>query len=217
MESMPLGASYHTGKDLLPTHVICSTPKINKTGMAKLHISPNGQDYLGEGFPFEFTPPTDIYRIAPQSGPKENESRVKLIGGGWKESKDTVYAKIGNFDLQPINKDKVVNSLWSQEEYLGSMLMTKNDLRLFRMVQRKLEEGESVQTVWSTAPKAPHAKQTPGGPVFVTAGQVIQLDVVQDDRRMLEAEGEVVISAKTTDDVGVESSATPAPTSLVVE
>lgn len=202
MESMPLGASYH-GKDVLPTHVICPTPKMNSIGVGKVHISPNAQDYLGDGFTFEFTQPVDIYRIAPQSGPKESESRVKLIGGGFKESKDNVYAKIGNFDLEPIAKDKVVQALWSQEDYLSSMLMTKTDLRLFRMVQRHLEQGESVQTVWSRTPQAPHSTTTPGGPVFVTAGMVVELDVVTSDKRMLEdqtttTQGETTAQAPTT-------------------
>jgi hypothetical protein len=195
MESMPLGASYH-GKDVLPTHVICPTPKMNAIGTGKLQISPNALDYLGEGFTFEFTQPADIYRIAPQSGPKESESRVKIIGSGFKESKDTVYAKIGNFDLEPIAKEKVMSAVWSQEDYLSSMLMNKSDLRLFRVVQRHLENNEAVQTVWSRTPQAPHAQSTPGGPVFVTAGQVVELDVMdQNGKRFLD--GEPIATAVT--------------------
>jgi hypothetical protein len=97
-------------------------------------VSPNGQDYATEGFHFEFTDEVDIYRIAPQSGPKQTESRVKLIGGGFKQATDVVYAKIGTFDLEPIAKEQIINKLWSQEEYLSSMLMTNDDLRTFRAV-----------------------------------------------------------------------------------
>ena len=75
--------------------------------------------------------------------------------------------------------------LWNQEEYLSTMLMNKDDLRTFRAVQTKLYEGESVQTVWSNTPNAPYPDKTPGGPVFVTAGQVVKLDIVSDSRRML--------------------------------
>ena len=106
MESIPIGTGYGDGTNVvLPTHIICPSAKMNNKGVGKIHISPNGQDYTGEGFTFEYTDFTDIFRIAPQSGPKENESRVKLVGGGFKQSKETVYAKIGNFDLEPIAKD----------------------------------------------------------------------------------------------------------------
>ena len=60
--------------------------------------------------------------------------------------------------------------LWSQEVYLASMLMNKDDLRTFRAVQTKLTQGQSVQTVWSKTPNAPYPTKTPGGPVFITAG-----------------------------------------------
>ena len=64
------------------------------------------------------------------------------------------------------------------------MLMNKDDLRMFRAVQTKLTEGQGVQTVWSRTPNAPTPQKTPGGPVFVTAGQVIKLDIVSNDRRL---------------------------------
>ena len=187
MESLPIGTSYGDGeKTVLPTHIICPSAKMSKSGLGKIQISPNGFDYTTEGFTFEYTDPTDIFRIAPQSGPKEFESRVKLIGGGIKQSKETVYAKIGNFDLEPIAKDQIIEKLWNQVDYLSSMLMKTDDLRMFRAVQTKLTEGQSVQTVWSRTPNAPNPTKTPGGPVFVTAGQVIKLDIVSNDRRMLD-------------------------------
>ena len=106
MESLPVGTGYGDGKNVvLPTHIICPSAKMDKSGVGRIEISPNGQDYTGEGFTFEYTDPVDIFRIAPQSGPKDLESRVKLVGGGFKQSKETVYAKIGNFDLEPIAKD----------------------------------------------------------------------------------------------------------------
>ena len=45
-----------------------------------------------------------------------------------------MYAKVGNFELEPIAKDQIVMKLWSQEEYLSSMMMNKEDLRTFRAV-----------------------------------------------------------------------------------
>lgn len=142
---MPLGAGYRSdGKASLPSHIICPSPKMDRKGPAKLQISANGQDYTSEGFAFEFTEEVDTYRVAPQSGPKQTESKVKLIGGGFKQATDEVYAKFGTFDLEPIAKEQIINKLWSQEEYLSSMLMGKDDLRTFRLVQTRLEQGETV-------------------------------------------------------------------------
>ena len=104
------------------------------TGKGRIQISPNGQDYVSEGFAFEFTEVIDVVRIAPQSGPKEEGGKFKLVGTGWKQAKETVYAKMGNFELEPIAKEQILMKLWSQEEYLSSMLMNKDDLRTFRAV-----------------------------------------------------------------------------------
>jgi hypothetical protein len=57
------------------------------------------------------------------------------------------------------------------------MLMNEEDLRTFRAVQTKMTAGQSVQSVWSKTPNAPYPKETPGGPVFITAGQVVTIDV----------------------------------------
>ena len=178
MERIPLGSFYQRTftRENLPTHIICPSPQMDgKGGSGRVQISPNGVDYTGEGFPFELTPPADIYRVAPQSGPIPGESKVKLIGGGFKEAKGTVYAKMGNFELEPISKDQCKVNPWNQDEYLGSMLMTRDDLRTFKAVQTRLSPGEQVQSVWSRTATAPHPTSTPGGPVFVTAGQVIEL------------------------------------------
>ena len=58
------------------------------------------------------------------------------------------------------------------------MLMTHNDLRMFKVVQRRLEEKESVQSLHIRAVETVDAAHTHGGPVFMSVGQVIQLDVV---------------------------------------
>ena len=55
-----------------------------------------------------------------------------------------VYAKVGTFDLEPIAKEQIVQRLWSQEEYLSSMMMNKDDLRTFRLVQTHLDHEEPV-------------------------------------------------------------------------
>ena len=86
MEKLPLGSSYSSNgeKAPLPDHVVCPSAKMEGSGIGKLEVSANGVDYEGSGFAFEFLDPADVYRIAPQSGPKESGGRIKFIGGGLK-------------------------------------------------------------------------------------------------------------------------------------
>jgi len=88
METIPLGSSYTRNgeKALLPDHVVCPSPRMDQIGAGKIEVSANGVDYDGAGFPFEFEEMADVYRIAPQSGPKDSGSRIKFIGGGLKSN-----------------------------------------------------------------------------------------------------------------------------------
>ena len=80
----------------LPNHITCPTPRFPKNGKGKLEISVNGVDYNG-GFDFEFHEPLDVYRITPQSGPRDFNTNVKLIGSGYLETAEVALAKFGNF------------------------------------------------------------------------------------------------------------------------
>lgn len=91
---------------------------MSEIGKGKLEISANGVDYDGAGFSFEFEESADVYRIAPQSGPKETGGKIKLVGGGLR-SNSQLYAKIGNFKLEPIHKEQVLNAVWNLDEHLS--------------------------------------------------------------------------------------------------
>ena len=86
MERIPIGSGYENNRKqlALPTHIICPSAKFDVTGKGRIQISPNGQDYVSEGFSFEYTEVVDIARIAPQSGPKDETGKVKLVGIGFK-------------------------------------------------------------------------------------------------------------------------------------
>ena len=120
-----------------------------------------------------------MFRIAPQSGPKETGGKIKIIGGGL-TSTSQLYTKIGNYKLEPIHREKVAQQLWSLDEYLNSQLMTHQDLRTFKAVQHKLEEKQKVQSLMIRTVGAPEPSETHGGPVFMSVGQVLQLDTVED-------------------------------------
>ena len=96
--------------------------------------------------------------------------------------------------------------MWSLDQYLDSMLMNKQDLRQFKVVQRKLEEKESVETIYIRASEAPTPSQTHGGPVFMALGEVVELDVVGDHpKRRLDEE---VAATNSTDDTAKANNAT---------
>lgn len=109
METLPIGMSYAKNGESapLPDHIVCPSAKMDGHGMGKIEISANGVDYDGVGFAFEFQEPADLYRIAPQSGPKETGGKIKIIGGGL-TSTSQLYTKIGNYKLEPIHREKVV-------------------------------------------------------------------------------------------------------------
>ena len=105
METLPIGSSYAKNGESapLPDHIVCPSAKMTGHGMGSLHVSANGVDYDGAGFQFEFQEAADIFRIAPQSGPKETGGKIKIIGGGL-TSTSQLYTKIGNYKLEPVDR-----------------------------------------------------------------------------------------------------------------
>ena len=89
MEIYPIG---NIDENTKPSHIRCSSPIWNVAEEARLDVSLNGQEYIGD-FTFTFYEAIDLYRIIPMSGPNSGNTRVKLIGSGF--SREDVYAKWG--------------------------------------------------------------------------------------------------------------------------
>ena len=85
METLPIGSSYAKNGEAapLPDHIVCPSAKMSVHGNGKIEISANGVDYEGSGFPFNFEEPADLFRIVPQSGPKETGGSGWLEHPGW--------------------------------------------------------------------------------------------------------------------------------------
>lgn len=145
METMPFGSRYENDelpaeKQILPTHVLCASPRVNNPGTASMDISINGYDYSGK-FKYTFTPPVDVYRVSPASGPTNQSTRVKLIGTGLLENKDTAIQKTGVYETADYKSSEVKTLAWSESDYLASMLMTSQDLLTFKYVDKALTQG----------------------------------------------------------------------------
>lgn len=78
MEKLPLGSKYNDdgtsdSESILPSHLMCPTPKTHTHGQGKLDLAVNGQIPHGN-FDFKFTEPLDLLRITPSAGPKEGNT-----------------------------------------------------------------------------------------------------------------------------------------------
>lgn len=82
METNPIGAYL---KSKLPDQVRCRTPKWPQADTAKLEISVNGQDYLGN-YQIQMVEALTNLRIAPMAGPIDGATKVTLYGTGFMSS-----------------------------------------------------------------------------------------------------------------------------------
>jgi hypothetical protein len=152
METMPLGSRYENDdmpkdKRILPTHVLCASPRVTTSGKGTMDISINSWDYSGN-FPFTFTDPVDVYRVAPACGPINEKTRVQLIGTGFKENKDTLIEKTGVVETTDFKTQEVKSMNWSESEFLASMQMTAQDLLTFKYIEYPLKETQQLQSVF---------------------------------------------------------------------
>lgn len=148
METMPFGSRYENDeitadKQILPTHVLCASPRVQNPGTAVMDISVNGFDFSG-AFQYTFTPPVDVYRVSPASGPIDSSTRVKLVGTGILENKDTVIQKTGVYETTSVKNAEIKSMAWSESEFLASMLMTSQDELTFKFVNKPLTPGQAL-------------------------------------------------------------------------
>ena len=189
METMPLGSRYENDeiaaeKRILPTHVLCASPRVAHAGTAVMDISINGFDYSGN-FKFTFTEPADVYRISPQCGPTTEKTRVQLIGTGLGQNKDNILQKTGVYETNDLKSAEAKNLLWSESEYLSSMYETAQDLLTFKYIEHSLKEGDKLQSVYVNIETIPGLKQVHGGANSVSLGEEIDFTVEKNERRRL--------------------------------
>ena len=175
METNVVGGMYAAEEgNVYPTQVVCASPKMHNSGTGRMWISVNGQDYL-EAFEYESSVPMDLYRLVPQCGPKEGQTKVKLMGSGFiSPNKDDIFGKFGTIGVYKFEKDQILSEAWNQSEWLSQQLMTESDLLKFEHLDHKLLEKESLNTIFVQTPLAPVDSKTIGGPVYVSVGQHVQ-------------------------------------------
>lgn len=152
METMPFGSSYENDelsndKRLLPTHVLCASPRVTTPGAGTMDISINGYDYSGN-FKYSFTPPVDVYRIAPGCGPTTKQTRVQLVGTGLQENKETAIQKTGVYETVDLKGAEVKPLAWNEADFLASMFMSSQDLLTFKYMDHELADKQQLQSVY---------------------------------------------------------------------
>ena len=176
MEKLPLGSKYDMVQDSeasLPTHMLCPSPKINHAGQGKMDLSINGMDFHGN-FDFKFTEPLDVYRINPTAGPMGGNNKIRMIGSGYKDTKEAAFAKFGTVTTQRLAKKEVTQMLWNEASYMATMDLTVYDLRLYKHKDHDMFESDSYDSIEVMVPAAPSGSQTKdkmlGGPMYVSVG-----------------------------------------------
>ena len=85
-------------------------------------------------------------------------------------------------------------------------------MRQFKAVQYHLEEKQSVQTLMIAASEAPTPDLTHGGPVFMSVGQVVELEVVgEKSSRRLEDEVAAEGQSASAEQQPADAAASTAP------
>jgi len=177
MEANPIGAY---GRGTLPDQVRCRTPKWPQPDTAKLEISVNGQDYLGN-YQIQMVEALTNLRISPMSGPIDGDTRVTLYGTGTNSSvpQDVpVYVKFGNLQHQQILKSQVVDEGFEDEQYHSEFNMHKQWLRRAEANWQPIEEGTVLKKYpGARTPDIRHLFFPSDGPDWRGMGGIINVQV----------------------------------------
>ena len=126
------------------------------------------------------------------SGPNEGNTHVTLYGSGFSASREDVFVKWGVHYTEQMNKDNVRDYIWNElqliqnESNRGEMILKayKEELwneKEYYYTKKKdfeLNEGDKLVTyATATAPKLLNWNRTHGGPVYMSVGSEIKLNV----------------------------------------
>lgn len=181
MEFYPLG---NEDPSATPSHVKCQSPKWKVADTAKLDVSVNGQDFSGD-FTYTFFDVLDLYRIVPLAGPNEGKTRVKLYGSGLAATKDDVFVRWGVLDTEKILKEQVLDYIWNENDFIthamveGSEILPAYKKEAFSIEKKdyELAEGDKLKTYVSHAPRPNNWNATHGGPIYLSVGEHLVLNV----------------------------------------
>jgi hypothetical protein len=144
MEASPIG-SHVLSK--LPDQIRCRTPKWPQPETAKLEISVNGQDYLGN-YEVQMVEALANLRIYPLSGPIDGATKITVFGTGVNSSvpqDEAVIIKFGNIHSQPLLKSQLVDANYDDEAYHAAFSMHKQWLRRAEANWQQVDEGAAVK------------------------------------------------------------------------
>lgn len=127
----------------------------------------------------------DLYRIVPLSGPNEGNTRVKLYGSGYTSTKEDVHIKWGVLETEKLLKDQVTDYFWNENDFLarsmmeGSEILTAYKKEAYNVEKKdySLTDGDKLKSYTGHAPKLPNWNATHGGPIYMSVGEHLNLNI----------------------------------------
>lgn len=183
MEVYPYG---NPDDQALPTHYRCQNPSWTVPEEARLDVSVNGQEYIGD-FTFTFYEALDVFRIAPLAGPNEGKTRVKIFGSGFKtNSSDDVFVKWGIVETQKLLKEDVLDYIWDENDFISHTMVQGSDILMAykkesynsRIVDAPIKDRTRLRTYVTQSPRLPNWSKTHGGPMYMSMGEHFQINKV---------------------------------------
>jgi hypothetical protein len=167
-----------------PSFLKCKSPKWHTPETVALDISVNGVDYAG-GFSYTFSDILDLYRIVPMSGPNIGGTKVKLYGVGYTAAKDDVLVRFGVHAAPSMDKTLVTDYVYTETEFINSAMVSGSEIlrayksEAFSVEKRDTEiaESTSLKAYPTKSPKLPNWNSTHGGPIYMSVGQAVLLNI----------------------------------------
>ena len=191
METNPIGA-FNKGK--LADQIRCRTPKWPTADTARLDISVNGQDYLGN-YQIQMVEALTALRISPLSGPVDGATRLTIYGTGITSSvphDHPVFVKFGNLVDEPLLKSQVVDESYEDEVYHSDFNMHKQWLKHAEASWPTVEDGAALKKYSGartpdvrrhvSGVDAPYWRGV-GGIINVQIGEVVPINITEHNEQ----------------------------------
>lgn len=105
---------------------MCQSPQWQESGKGRITISLNGYDYSETGLDMVFTNPIKIHKMEPPCGPREGNTKVRIIGSGFQYTSEYNF-KWGVQNIVPMNETKLIKT-YKQGELESQKIYSKIEL-----------------------------------------------------------------------------------------
>ena len=164
--------------------IVCPSPeweleKEKREEDVYLDISVNDADFSGKKL-VKITERLDIYRIYPPCGPTVGNTRMRIIGTGFKLFKN-LHLKWGVIDSILVDEKSRDSFIYQKGKSISKDPYEDEILSLNEETYLLYENMSEYQSVYSYSPKLPNYDRTHGGQVYLSLGHANELNVKKKD------------------------------------